>query len=118
MTTTLELHVRKIQWFCQQGEGFCMHVFSSIALSENNVNLDMSFEVNKVNCNYYLPNDLNEETKEINNKNNFALLHLNIRSITNKFEMLKDLVTSLNKSFQIIALTETWLNDINKENFN
>ena len=27
--TTLELHVRKIQWFCQQGEGFCMHVFSS-----------------------------------------------------------------------------------------
>ena len=29
MTTTLELHVRKIQWFCQQGEGFCMHVFSS-----------------------------------------------------------------------------------------
>jgi hypothetical protein len=95
-----------------------MHVFSSIALSENNVNLDMSFEVNKVNCNYYLPNDLNEETKEINNKNNFALIHLNIRSITNKFEMLKDLVTSLNKSFQIIALTETWLNDINKENFN
>jgi hypothetical protein len=30
MTTTLELHVRKIQWFCQQGEGFCMHVFSSL----------------------------------------------------------------------------------------
>jgi hypothetical protein len=29
MTTTLELHVRKIQWFCQQGQGFCMHVFSS-----------------------------------------------------------------------------------------
>ena len=23
------LHVRKILWFCQQGEGFCMHVFSS-----------------------------------------------------------------------------------------
>ena len=32
MTTTLELHVRKIQWFCQQGEGFCMHVFSSIII--------------------------------------------------------------------------------------
>jgi hypothetical protein len=29
MTTTSELHVRKIQWFCQQGEGFCMHVFPS-----------------------------------------------------------------------------------------
>jgi hypothetical protein len=69
----------------------------------------MSFEVNKVNCNYYLPNDFNEETNESNNKNNFALLHLS---------MLKDLVTSLNKSFQIIGLTETWLNDINKDNFN
>ena len=33
MTTTLELHVRKIQWFCQQGEGFCMHVFSSLQYS-------------------------------------------------------------------------------------
>jgi hypothetical protein len=32
MTTNLELHVRKIQWFCQQGEGFCMHVFSSYIL--------------------------------------------------------------------------------------
>ena len=32
MTTTLELHVRKIQWFCQQGEGFCMHVFSSYVI--------------------------------------------------------------------------------------
>ena len=41
MTTTLELHVRKIQWFCQQGEGFCMHVFSSLndmpASSINNI---------------------------------------------------------------------------------
>ena len=37
MTTTLELHVRKIQWFCQQGEGFCMHVFSSICLTNVSV---------------------------------------------------------------------------------
>jgi hypothetical protein len=36
MTTTLELHVRKIQWFCQQGEGFCMHVFSSLDNSGRN----------------------------------------------------------------------------------
>ena len=31
MTTALDTsHVRKIQWFCRQGEGFCMHVVSSI----------------------------------------------------------------------------------------
>ena len=27
MTTS---HVRKIQWFCQQGEGFCMHVLGQL----------------------------------------------------------------------------------------
>jgi hypothetical protein len=32
MTTTLDISCSEIQWFCQQGEGFCMHVFSSIAL--------------------------------------------------------------------------------------
>ena len=37
MTTTLELHVRKIQWFCQQGEGFCMHVFSSYIIVQGPV---------------------------------------------------------------------------------
>ena len=42
MTTTLELHVRKIQWFCQQGEGFCMHVLSShmLALIEQKMSSD------------------------------------------------------------------------------
>jgi hypothetical protein len=30
MTTTLDTSCSEnIQWFCQQGEGFCMHVFSS-----------------------------------------------------------------------------------------
>jgi hypothetical protein len=40
MTTTLELHVRKIQWFCQQGEGFCMHVFSSIIMRNKSTLLE------------------------------------------------------------------------------
>jgi hypothetical protein len=30
MTTALDTSCSKIQWFCQQGEDFCMHVFSSI----------------------------------------------------------------------------------------
>ena len=30
MTTALDTSCSKIQWFCQQGEGFCMHVFSSL----------------------------------------------------------------------------------------
>jgi hypothetical protein len=34
VTTTLYMF-RKIQWFCQQGEGFCMHVFSSTMVNIN-----------------------------------------------------------------------------------
>ena len=30
MTTTLNTSRSEILWFCQHGDGFCMHVFSSI----------------------------------------------------------------------------------------
>jgi hypothetical protein len=42
----------------------------------------------------------------------FSIMHLNIRSISNKFDSLKNFIDTLNIiSFQIIGLTETWLND-------
>ena len=37
-------------------------------------------------------------------------MHLNIRSIRNKLDSLKNLNDSLNKNLDIIGLTETWLN--------
>ena len=40
----------------------------------------------------------------------FSLLHLNIRSISNKFDSLKNLINT-------IGLTETWLNENNKDCF-
>ena len=69
---------------------------NNIALSENNANLDKS---SKINCEYYLPNDFK---KRINNENlnNFSMMHLNIRSVTNKFDSFKQLIYSLNKPFQ------------------
>jgi ASC-1-like (ASCH) protein len=84
-----------------------------IALSENNANLDKS---SKINCEYYLPNDFK---KQINNENlnNFSMMHLNIRSIINKFDSFKQLIYSLNKPFQIIGLTETWLKETNEDLF-
>ena len=47
----------------------------------------------------------------------FSLLHLNIRSISNKFDSLKNLINTLNILFQIIGLTKTWLNENNKDCF-
>ena len=47
----------------------------------------------------------------------FSLSHLNIRSISNKFDPLKNLINTLNIPFQIIGLTGTWLNEGNKDCF-
>ena len=41
----------------------------------------------------------------------FSLLHPNIRSISNKFDCFKQFLDALDIHFQIIGLTETWLND-------
>ena len=45
------------------------------------------------------------------------MMHLNIRSITNKFDSFKQLIYSLNKPFQVIGLTETWLKETNEDLF-
>jgi exonuclease III len=50
--------------------------------------------------------------------NNFSVLCLNIRSIVNKFDMLKQLIKSTQDNFEIIGLTETWLGETNYKNFN
>lgn len=81
-----------------------------IALSRNNTNLDNSLHINNMNSNYYLPSEFRKKTTEINIKSNFSLVHLNIRSITNKFDHFKELLDSLNTEFKIIGLSETWLN--------
>ena len=54
----------------------------------NNVNLDMLNNLDTVNCNYYTPTDKNSEDF-------FSIFHLNIRSISNKFDMFKQLKTTL-----------------------
>mgnify|MGYP002804047169 FL=1 len=89
---------------------------SNIALTSNNENLNYS---TKINCDYYLPNDFSRlmKTANIANDNIFSITHLNIRSLNNKLNSLKKLLNSLNLPFQIIGLTETWLNDTNDDSF-
>ncbi len=86
----------------------------NIALTEHNGNLNNS---SKIHCEYYLPNDFNQlmKGKKINNK--FSMMHLNTRSLNNKFDTFRQLLDSLIIPFQIIGLTETWLNDINDDLF-
>jgi phosphatidate phosphatase APP1 len=46
--------------------------------------------------------------------NSLSFMHLNTRSIVNKFDSFKQFINSFNIPFQVIGLTETWLNDIKK----
>ena len=39
-------------------------------------------------------------------------MHLNIRSLNNKFDDFTEYLKSLNHEFSVIGLGETWLNDI------
>jgi hypothetical protein len=50
-----------------------------------------------------------------NQNNNFSMMHLNIRSMLNKFDSFKQWIYSRNKPFQIIGLTETWLNETDED---
>jgi hypothetical protein len=57
------------------------------------------------------------QTQNLDMQSKFSLLHLNIRSISNKFDSFKNFINTLNIQFQIIGLTETWLNDNNMDCF-
>ena len=41
----------------------------------------------------------------------FSLLHFNSRSLVGNFDKFQSLVSSLNKQFSAIGVSETWLND-------
>ena len=48
--------------------------------------------------------------KEFNDKT-FSVLHLNVRSLNQNVESLKELLTTIKFEFKIICLTETWCTD-------
>jgi hypothetical protein len=86
----------------------------NISTNSDAINTNMtSLNLDNINCDYFFPNDVT--TNIANNK--FSILHLNIRSISNKFDSFKHLLNTLKQSFSVIGLSETWLNDQNCENF-
>ena len=52
----------------------------NIALSDSNFNIDLTFNTSKILCDYYFAEDFK---KNLNIKEKFSLIHLNIRSISN-----------------------------------
>ena len=81
---------------------------------ENNVNTEnyLSDEIN-VNCDYYTNDEFSSKVSTIYG---FSVIHFNCRSIKANFNNLQDYLLSLVRKFDIIALTETWLNETDNVN--
>ena len=57
-------------------------------------------------CKYYTDVQLNEE---IGGVNGLSFIHFNARSLKTNFHKIKDYILELNINFDIIAITETWI---------
>ena len=59
-------------------------------------------------CEYTFCEEFNLQFSKYNSK--LSLLHLNARSLNKNFDALQILLSSLNFTFDVIAVTETWFN--------
>lgn len=68
-------------------------------------------------CDYDHEDSFNQLAKVSNNIQDFSLLHLNIRSMVNKYDDFQAYLESLKYSFPLIGITETWFNKENENSY-
>ena len=72
----------------------------------------------KVDSLYYTDDEFN--TKVVPKReglSNLSIIHFNIRSMAANFNKLKACIAQLNCKFEVIAISETWMNDNESEEF-
>ena len=79
---------------------------------------DVIDDINNINFNFYDLHEFHNLVDKGTKKDSFSLIHSNIESLCAKEEKLKLLLTSLDFSFDVIALTETWNHELNNHKFN
>jgi len=78
---------------------------------DQEINPDNNFYNNiTTKCKYYSEHDL----KFINNTTQLSIIHINTRSLLSKLDEINEILRAT--QFDIIAITETWLNEINSCN--
>lgn len=70
-------------------------------------------EVNE-NCRYYTDVQFNQT---IVNEGNISIIHFNSRSLNKNFKDIKDYLHTLSQPFNVIAISETWINSGEVEDF-
>ena len=76
-------------------------ILKNIDPDTNNINV-----TNNDSCKYFFPSQFPKSQSS-----QFSFFHLNIRSIRNNFDKLKLLLATTKHLFDIIVLSETWLDD-------
>ena len=62
-------------------------------------------------CSYLFPNEIESFLSEKKNSETIKAIHVNIGSLSKKFDNLLDILRDSNKSFNVLCLTETWCTD-------
>ena len=65
-------------------------------------------------CEYYNENEFRVKFENIQG---FSIIHFNCRSARNNFEKIESYLTNLDYLFDVIVLTETWLDDEEFKNY-
>jgi hypothetical protein len=73
---------------------------------------------NSDTCKYYYPEQLEQNINNWTIKPNVSFLHQNIRSLRQNYTKFITLLDSLDHSFSVLGLTETWLKPYNASLFN
>ena len=72
--------------------------------------------LSKYKCNYVVEDSFNKLCSEHSvMSDHFSIFHLNIRSMTKNLHNLLDYLNNLDMKFAIICMSETWLNDNNRD---
>ena len=100
-------------------ENFESNLFSfESVLSSGNTDSDKNFFNNKlqqIDSPYFSVENFIAIFEQIN-KDNFSILHLNIRSLNANIDNFREFLGSLNGNFSVIVLTESWCDETANEN--
>ena len=94
-----------ISWFTTFFEYEC---------GDHNATWHFYYENASNDCQYYTADKL---TGTFNYKTGFSIVHFICRSLPQNFERIKESVIETNNNFDIVALTETWLNENNQDDY-
>ena len=72
------------------------------------------YKNNQHDCQYYSVEKFNETFKQ---DHGLSIIHFNCRSLPHNSDKVKETLNDMKTTFDVIALTETWLNNVNMNEY-